>query len=65
MALATVIPVNSHRKLLNVEQARAILGISRRTIYYWFEKGWLEYVRMPSGRRLIYADSLLSKGRPS
>ena len=49
----------SGRRLVNIVQACAMTGKCRRTIYFWMERGWLEYRRVPSGHRLIFADSLL------
>ena len=40
-------------------QAAALLGISRRTIYHWMDKGLMPYKITPSGRRLIQVDAIL------
>jgi predicted site-specific integrase-resolvase len=50
---------NRDRRLVNSVTACAIVGISRRTLYRWMEQKLVEYVCVPSGRRLIYVDSLL------
>jgi predicted site-specific integrase-resolvase len=49
------------RTLINIVQACAIVRRSRRTLYLWMEKGLVEYVQVPSGRRMIYADTLFRK----
>lgn len=45
--------------LVNTAQACAITGVCRRTIYYWMALGLVKWVRLPSGHRRIYRDSLL------
>lgn len=34
---------------VHVDEAARLAHVSRRTIFYWIEKGWLEAVR-PAGR---------------
>ncbi len=51
----------TERTLLNIMQACAMVGRTRRSLYYWMERGLVEYVCLPSGHRLIYADSLFRK----
>lgn len=47
---------------VNIEQARLLCGVSRRTIYYWIEKNQVEYVRTAGGQIRILTDSLFKKG---
>ena len=35
-----------------------IAGVSRSTIYYWLERGWVHWLQLPSGRRVICEASL-------
>lgn len=38
--------------------AAKVLGVCRTTMYYWIERGWVHWLELPSGRRLICAASL-------
>jgi len=56
------------RDRVNINQAAAIAGVSRRTIYNWIEAGKIEYVRTPGGSIRIFVDTLLRRdpvGQPS
>ena len=44
---------------LNVMQASARVGVSRRTIYNWLKAGKLAYARTPGGSIRIDASTLL------
>lgn len=46
------------RRLVNIAQASAIVGVSRRTIYHWLHDGKVEYKRTASGSVRIYEDTL-------
>ena len=35
-----------------------VAGVSRSTIYYWLEHGWVHCLHLPSGRRVICETSL-------
>lgn len=35
-----------------------VAGVSRSTIYYWLEHGWVHSLQLPSGRRVICESSL-------
>ncbi|MEO0249232.1 MAG: hypothetical protein ABIN58_06745 [candidate division WOR-3 bacterium] len=54
-----------------IYRAMGIVDLSRSSIYYWNEKGWVHWIRLASGRRLICRDSLFQhraeseKGRQS
>ena len=41
---------NPERGWHTVDQMRLRYGVSRRTIYNWMEKGYLEVMRVPSGK---------------
>ena len=34
------------------------IGVSRSTIYYWMDRGWIHWRELPSGRRIICKESL-------
>jgi predicted DNA-binding transcriptional regulator AlpA len=36
----------------------ALIGVSRSTIYYWMDHGWIHWRELPSGRRIICRESL-------
>ena len=52
------------RERVNINQAAAIAGVSRRTIYYWLDKGKVEFVRTAGGSVRIYVDTLLKPDDP-
>lgn len=35
-----------------------VAGVSRSTIYYWLEHGWVHWLHLASGRRVICETSL-------
>jgi hypothetical protein len=45
-------------KFVPVHFALVLAGVSRSTIYYWMEQGWVHWVELPSGRRVICKNSL-------
>lgn len=46
------------RRIVTVTEACALARVSRRTIFYWAEKGWIDAIRVASGNMRIYEDSL-------
>jgi hypothetical protein len=56
-----------HRQLWNVVAVCRAFAVCRRTVERWMEERRVQWVRLPSGRRMIYADSLLRdpEERPS
>lgn len=42
--------------------ALTITGVSRSTIYYWMERGWVHWREVPSSRRYICTLSLSRPG---
>lgn len=45
---------------LSMAQASSMLGISRRTIYYWIKEGRLQTVRTPMGSQRVLTHSMKS-----
>jgi len=43
---------------LPIYMAIKIAGVSRSTIYYWLERGWVHWLELPSRRRVICEASL-------
>ena len=43
---------------LPINEAARVLNKSRRTIYNWMNKGWVEWVLSPAGQRLVVTESL-------
>ncbi len=43
---------------LPIYMAIKIAGVSRSTIYYWLERGWVHWLELPSRRRVICETSL-------
>jgi excisionase family DNA binding protein len=46
------------RVTVSIAQACFVVGVSRRTIYNWLQKGKLEWVRTAGGSIRIVQDSL-------
>jgi len=42
-----------------------VAGVSRSTIYYWLEHGWVHWRELPSGRRVICQASLSRSAKSS
>ena len=49
------------RQRVNIMQACALAGVSRRTIYYWIQSGKVEWVRTAGGAIRIYTDTVFRK----
>ena len=49
------------RTRVNIAQACALAGVSRRSIYNWIAAGKVEYVRTAGGAIRIYVDTLLKR----
>ena len=43
---------------LPIYMIQKVAGVSRSTIYYWLERGWVHCLELPSGRRVICEASL-------
>jgi len=46
-------------KLVAIRTASEIVGVSRKTMYQWIDKGWVSTARIASGRQLVCLTSLL------
>jgi excisionase family DNA binding protein len=46
------------RRLVTIQQAMGVVGVSRRTIYNWLHAGRLEYRYTAGGTIRIFADTL-------
>ena len=46
-----------------LQRAVQVVGVSRSTIYYWMERGWIHWREVPSGRRVICEASLSRDAR--
>lgn len=51
-----------HLRTVNILQAGALCGVSRRTIYNWLGTNKIQYVRTAGGAVRIFADSLFKAG---
>lgn len=47
-------------QFLGTSRAVRLLGVSRSTIYYWMDRGWVHWRLLPSGRRVICQAALSS-----
>ena len=70
MQTATAIELDTHLEQLEaagltgictIAQAMALADVSRRTIYYWISRGWVEVRYTPSGQRRVVISSLQSR----
>jgi predicted DNA-binding transcriptional regulator AlpA len=52
-------------KFLGISAARQAAGVSRSTMYYWMEHGWIHWRELPSSRRVICQESLSHRARES
>lgn len=50
--------VPADRRWVSIAQAAEEVGVKRRTIYQWMERGLVEYRRTASGNVRIAADTL-------
>jgi len=50
--------MKKERKLLTSSEASAMLGVSKRTLYNWYKKGKLKYVRLPSGHKRYFRSEI-------
>ncbi len=46
------------RTTVSIRQAYELVGVSRRTIYYWIASGKVERVRRVTGSTRIFVDTL-------
>lgn len=46
-------------RFLNAQQLAAQLGVSRRTLFNWRDRGLIPYIKLPGSRRVLFdADSV-------
>lgn len=57
-----VVPAGA-RALLSINDAATFAGVSRRTIYYWIAHKRVETLKLASGARRVFRDSLLQSGQ--
>lgn len=53
------------RQMCSIMKACELTGVTRRTIYYWMEDGKVEFIRVASGSRRIFVDSLFREANGS
>lgn len=46
------------RRTVNIVQAAAMAGVSRRTIHHWIQIGRVQTIRSAGGRQRIFEESL-------
>lgn len=47
-----------------IHRAIPIAGVSRSSIRYWMQKGWVHWFELPSGRKVICVESLHRRQNP-
>jgi excisionase family DNA binding protein len=52
----------TERPTVTIQEACAIAGVTRRTIYNWIAQNNIQYVRTPSGHVRIFRDTLQKFG---
>lgn len=52
-------------QFIGTSRAVRLMGVSRSTIYYWMERGWIHWRLLPSGRRVICRAALSSGATPA
>jgi hypothetical protein len=50
-------------KFVPIHIAAQAAGVSKPTVYYWMERGWVHWRELPSGRRVICEESLSRPAR--
>ena len=50
---------------VRINVAASIAGVSRRTIYNWIARGWVECRFLPNGATLVVVSSLVQQVRPT
>lgn len=49
---------HKYEKFLPVHFAAVVTGCNRSSVYRWMNHGWLHWLELPSGRRLVCRQSL-------
>lgn len=61
MEMSAVTPSSELRQPgtnVSLERAAQLLGVCRRTIYYWIGRGRLQTIRTPGGSQRVLLDSI-------
>jgi predicted DNA-binding transcriptional regulator AlpA len=45
-------------QFVSVSRVVRLVAVSRSTVYYWMERGWIHWRLLPSGRRVVCWKSL-------
>ncbi len=45
-------------QFLDITHATRVAAVSRSTVYYWMDRGWIHWRVLPSGRRIVCLRSL-------
>lgn len=48
---------------MDAKEAAKFCGVTRKTIYRWLSRGWINPARIPNGRMRFTPDELLKRGR--
>ncbi len=54
----TIKAMTADRKTISINKASELVGVSRRTIYNWIDRGKVEYIRTAGGSIRIFVDTL-------
>ena len=54
----TIEAMTADRKIISINKASALVGVSRGTIYNWIGSGKVDYVRTAGGSVRIFVDTL-------
>ncbi len=57
--------LGAERRSVLIDQAVAMLGVSRRTVYYWIRQGRLQTIRTRCGSQRVLLSSMGSRHRSS
>ena len=52
----------SDQPLVSINEARQLAGVSRRTIYYWMDQNYVQWVFTAGSQRRIVAATLFRPG---
>lgn len=54
-------PAGAERRSVLIDQAVAMLGVSRRTVYYWIRQGRLQTIRTRCGSQRVLLSSMVAQ----
>jgi excisionase family DNA binding protein len=49
------------RDLLDAKEAATFCGVTRKTIYRWLARGWINPARIPNGRMRFTREELITR----